>query len=237
VAASYAYESSPSADPLGLPAWKWDELGGQFFLSALVTGSPAPRKAAAVALMWRNWASRSGCRAPSRVLRCPAGCTRRRSGSARPPHGGPGTRPRSTRRRVSWSTSSSTAAPITGHRGWSVRSTRPGGPTGPDRRPRLVYAHHPERGHDPPAPYSRHPIPAGRDESSAATYPSHRAPRRYRRNPTTSPRRERSGNSPGGCDQVIPPGLARGRQFRPVSQRLEGRRARVVCGVGSWCRS
>ena len=40
-----------------------------FFVSMLITGSPAARYSPARVLMYLNWASRSGCCAPSRVLR------------------------------------------------------------------------------------------------------------------------------------------------------------------------
>jgi hypothetical protein len=39
-----------------------------FLVSTLMTGSPAARAALTAALMWWNWASRSACQLPSRVL-------------------------------------------------------------------------------------------------------------------------------------------------------------------------
>src|SRR4051812_33476851 len=44
-------------------------LASCFLVSTEITGWPASRKAQARALMWANWLSRSGWRAPSRVLR------------------------------------------------------------------------------------------------------------------------------------------------------------------------
>ena len=42
-----------------------------FLVSTLITGSPAARNSFARSLMYRNWASRSGCRFPSRVRELP----------------------------------------------------------------------------------------------------------------------------------------------------------------------
>src|SRR3954468_20646019 len=61
-----------SGEPFGrssLPPFLKGPINSFFLVSTEITGWPASRKAQARALMWANWLSRSGWRAPSRVLR------------------------------------------------------------------------------------------------------------------------------------------------------------------------
>ena len=60
-----------TGSPLGRhsrPAWAYSPTCSFFLASTLITGWPAARCSFACAAMYRNWASRSGCRLPSFAL-------------------------------------------------------------------------------------------------------------------------------------------------------------------------
>ena len=124
-----------TGSPLGrhsAPACAYSPTCSFFLASTLITGSPAARCSFACAAMYRNWASRSGCRLPSptRALAWVENPTR--AAAATPSADSPVPLPRSAHRTASSRSWSSTAAATAD----PPEQTPPPGPAAP-RQPRI----------------------------------------------------------------------------------------------------
>ena len=96
------------------PACAYSPTSSFFFASTLITGCPAARCSLACAAIYRNWASRSGCRWPRSPSRWPGWRTPARAAAARPSAGCTGAPDASARPTSSSRSSSSTAAATPG---------------------------------------------------------------------------------------------------------------------------